>query len=357
MSEKDGKTEKPTSKRQNDAKKKGQIPKSQDLTSAISFAIFAFLLTQILSYTLEHSYTFFRNYFSRGFNYSTLENDMSHIGINLVIVFLLLVGPALILAFASAYVGNLLQVGFVFISESLKPSLDKLNPINNLKNIFGKEALFGLIKNIAKMTIVIFIVYSSIDEFIGPVLHLSNVGTERIFYIVVDLAKSVGLKIAMFLLVLGITDYAFQRYQHNTRLKMTKQEIKDEFKEMEGDPQIKQQRKQRHREMINGNIQDVADATVIITNPTHISIAIRYERNAEDDEVPIVLVKGADIMAAKIKEIAKEADIPMVENVPVARHLYKHVEAGQPIPMEMYQAVAEILALIFQLEESKKHKI
>lgn len=357
MSDKDGKTEKPTPKRQNDAKKKGQIPKSQDLTSAISFAIFAFLFTQILSYTLEHSYTFFRNYFSRGFSYATLENDMSHMGINLVVVFLLLVGPALILAFASAYVGNLLQVGFVFISESLKPSLDKLNPINNLKNIFGKEALFGLIKNIAKMTVVILIVYSSIEDFIDPILHLSNVGTEKIFYIVIDLAKSVGLKIAIFLVVLGIADYAFQRYQHNSRLKMTKQEIKDEFKEMEGDPQIKQQRKQRHREMINGNIRDVVDATVIITNPTHISIAIRYERDAENDEVPIVLVKGADIMAAKIKEIAKEADIPMVENVPVARHLYKHVEAGQPIPMEMYQAVAEILALIFQLEESKKHKI
>lgn len=357
MSDKDGKTEKATPKKLSDAKKKGQIPKSQDLSSAISFAVFAFLLTQILTYTLEFSYVFFRNYFSSGFNLTNIQNDISSLGINVVLFFLLLVGPALILAFFSAYIGNLVQVGFVFISESLKPSLDKLNPVSNLKNIFGKQALFGLLKNIAKMTVVIYIVYSSADTLIGPILHLSNVGTEKIFYIIIELARSVGLKISIFLVVIGIADYAFQRYQHTSQLKMTKQEIKDEYKMMEGDPQIKQQRKQMHHDMINGNIRDVADATVVITNPTHLAIAIRYARGGEEDEVPTVLVKGADIMAEKMKELAKEADIPMVENVPVARHLYKNVEAGQPIPMEMYQAVAEILALIFQLEESKKHKI
>lgn len=357
MSDKDGKTEKATPKRLSDAKKKGQIPKSQDLSSAISFALFAFLLTQILTYTLEFSFVFFKNYFSKGFNPANIQNDLSHLGVNVVIIFLLLVGPALVLAFASAYIGNLIQVGFVFISESLKPSLDKLNPISNLKNIFGKQALFGLVKNIAKMGVVIYIVYSSADMLIGPILHISNVGTEKIFYIMIELARSVGLKISIFLVVLGIADYVFQRYQHTSQLKMTKQEIKDEYKEMEGDPQIKQQRKQRHHEMMNGNIRDVSEATVVITNPTHLAIAIRYERGGTGDEVPMVLVKGADKRAEQMKEMAKEADIPMVENVPVARHLYKNAEAGQPIPMEMYQAVAEILALIFQLEESKKHKI
>lgn len=357
MSDKDGKTEKPTPKRLSDAKKKGQIPKSQDLSSAISFALFAFLLTQILTYTLEFSFVFFKKYFSSGFQTDSLQNDLTPFGLDLVVMFLILVGPALLLAFASAYIGNLVQVGFVFVSESLKPSLDKLNPVSNLKNIFGKQALFGLLKNIAKMTVVLFIVYSSFEELIGPILHLSNVGTERIFYIMVELARSVGLKISIFLVVLGIADYAFQRYQHTSQLKMTKQEIKDEHKEMEGDPQIKHQRKQRHIDMLNGNIQDVADATVVITNPTHIAIAIRYEQGGDGDEVPMILVKGADIMAEKIKELAKESEIPMVEDVPVARYLYKNGNAGEPIPMDMYQAVAEILALILQLEETKKHKI
>ena len=357
MSDKDGKTEKPTPKRLSDAKKKGQIPKSQDLSSAISFALFAFLLTQILTYTLEFSYAFFTNYYKAGFQTINLQNDLNPLGLELVLIFLLLAGPALILAFASAYIGNVIQVGFVFVSESLKPSLDKLNPVSNLKNIFGKQALVGLLKNIAKMTIVIYIVYSSLDEILGPILHLSNVGTEKIFYIIVELARSVGLKISIFLVVLGIADYAFQRYQHTSKLKMTKQEIKDEHKENEGDPQIKQQRKQRHIEMLNGNIQDVADATVVITNPTHIAIAIRYDRGEDSEEVPMILVKGADKMAEKMKELAKEKDIPMVENIPVARHIYKNANAGDPIPVDMYQAVAEILALIFQLEESKKHKI
>lgn len=356
MGEQDGKTEKPTPKRLSDAKKKGQIPKSQDLSSAISFAIFAFLLTQILTYTLEYSYVFFRNYFAAGFSVSNLENDLSALGINVILFFLILVGPALLLAFASGYIGNLIQVGFVFISESLKPSFDKMNPVSNLKNIFGKQALFGLLKNIVKMGAVIYIVYASVEEMIFPILNLSNVGTERIFYIVIELAREVGLNISIFLVAVGIADYAFQRYQHNNQLKMSKQEIIDEYKEMEGDPQIKQQRKQRHQEMISGNIRDVAEATVVITNPTHLAIAVRYNRD-EADEVPIILVKGADLMAEKIKELAKEADVPMVENVPVARHLYKHADAGDPIPVDMYQAVAEILALIFQLEESKKHKI
>lgn len=356
MGEQDGKTEKPTPKRLSDAKKKGQIPKSQDLSSAISFAIFAFLLTQILTYTLEYSYVFFRNYFAAGFSVSNLENDLSALGINVILFFLILVGPALLLAFVSGYIGNLIQVGFVFISESLKPSFDKMNPVSNLKNIFGKQALFGLLKNIVKMGAVIYIVYASVEEMIFPILNLSNVGTERIFYIVIELAREVGLNISIFLVAVGIADYAFQRYQHNNQLKMSKQEIIDEYKEMEGDPQIKQQRKQRHQEMISGNIRDVADATVVITNPTHLAIAVRYNRE-EADEVPIILVKGADLMAEKIKELAKEADVPMVENVPVARHLYKHADAGDPIPVDMYQAVAEILALIFQLEESKKHKI
>lgn len=357
MNEKDGKTEKATPKRLSDAKKKGQIPKSQDLSSAISFALFAFMLTQIFTYTLEHGYVFFRNYFAAGFNTVALENNMSALGSNAIVFFLILVGPALFLSFISGYLGNLIQVGFVFISENLKPSFKKMNPINNLKNIFGKQALFALLKNIMKMGIVLYIVYSSAQEFIQPVLRITNVETENIFYIVMDLARSIGIKLSLFLAVIGIADYAFQRYQHNNQLKMSKQEIKDEYKEMEGDPQIKQQRKQLHREMINGNIQDVAEATVVITNPTHIAVAVQYDRDEAADEVPIVLVKGADLMAGKIKELARENDIPMVENVSAARHLYKNVKAGDPIPVDMYQTVAEILALIFQLEERQKHKI
>lgn len=357
LQEQDGKTEKPTPKRLQDAKKKGQIPKSQDLSSGISFAVFAFLLTMILTYTLEYAFIFFKNFFSMNLSAIHIENDMSAIGTNAIIYFLILVGPALILAFFTGVIGNLIQVGFVFVTESLKPSFDKMNPVSNLKNIFGKQALFGLLKNLVKLTIIIYITYSAIEEAIYPILNLSSVGTENIFYIVVELARKIGVNISIFLIVLGIADYAYQRYEHTNKLKMSQQEIKDEHKDMEGDPQIKSQRKQRHQEMINGNIQDVSEATVVITNPTHLAIAVRYNQEDNQDEVPIVVVKGADLMAQKMRELARESDVPIIENIPVARNLYQTVEAGQPIPMDMYQAVAEILALIMQLEESRKDKI
>lgn len=358
LSDKDGKTEKPTSKRLSDARKKGQIPKSQDLSSALSFAIFAFLLTMILTYTLEYSFVFFKNFFTiKLVNIVNIEKNLNAIGMQAIMWFFILVSPALIIAFVSGLIGNLVQVGFILVPDSLKPSFDKMNPVTNIKNIFGKQALFGLLKNILKMTVVLYITYSSAKETLYSVISLSRVGTERLFYIVVELARAIGIKISIFLVVVGIADYVYQRYEHTNRLKMTKQEIKDEYKEMEGDPQVKGERKQRYHEMMSGSIQDVEDATVIITNPTHLAVAVRYQRGENQDEVPIVLVKGADHMAQKIKERAKEAEVPIIENKPVARALYKTAGVGDPIPMDMYQAVAEILALIFQLEESKKHKI
>lgn len=355
MSDKDGKTEKPTPKKLNDAKKKGQIPKSQDLSSAISFTIFAFLLTVLLSYTFENAYILFKNYFSSNLNLMNLDNELSALGLNSILLFALLVGPAVIIAFLSAYIGNLIQVGFIFVTESLKPDLKRMNPVSNLKNIFGKKALFGLAKNIAKMAAIMYIIYSSLDESVFPLLNLSSLGIEKTFFVFLDLLRSIVIKISIFLVVLGVADYFYQRYEHTNQLKMTKQEIKDEYKEMEGDPEIKGKRKQRHRELISGSIQSVQDASVIITNPTHLAIAIRYD--LDQDEVPIVLVKGADHMAKLIREKAKEHDVVIIENKPIARSLYKTTDAGEAIPFDMYQALAEILALIYQLEENKKGKI
>lgn len=355
MSEKDGKTEDPTPKKLSDAKKKGQIPKSQDLSSAISFTIFAFLLTILLSYTFQNGFVLFKNFFSLNLNTISLENELAPLGLKSIVYFLVLAGPALAIAFLSAYLGNLIQVGFIFVTEALKPSFNRLNPVTNLKNIFGKQAIFGLAKNLIKMGAITYIIYISLDEAIFPLLKLSNLGLEKTFLVVLDLLRSIVIKISIFLVVLGVADYFYQRYEHKNQLKMTKQEIIDEHKEMEGDPQIKAQRKQRHRDLINGNMRDVADASVVITNPTHLAIAIRYDW--DEDEVPMVLVKGADYMAELIREEARTHDIPMIENVPLARALYKSADAGEPIPADLYQAVAEILALIYQLEENKKGKI
>lgn len=355
MSEKDGKTEDPTPKKISDAKKKGQVPKSQDLSSAISFTIFAFLLTVLLTYTFKNGFVFFKNFFSSNLNSIHLENEMSSLGLNGILYFSILAGPALAIAFLSAFLGNLVQVGFMFVTESLKPSLDRLNPVSNLKNIFGKQAVVGLAKNLLKMGAIIYIIYISLEDAIYPIFNLSNVGIEQTFFVIISLLQSIVIKVSIFLVILGVADFFYQRYEHTNKLKMTKQEIIDEHKEMEGDPQIKAQRKQRHRDIISGNMSDVQEAAVVITNPTHLAIAVRYD--LDKDEVPIVLVKGADHMAKLIREEAEEYDVPMIQNIPIARSLYKSTEAGDPIPADMYQAVAEILALIYQLEESQKGKI
>lgn len=355
MQDKDGKTEKPTPKRLRDARKEGQIPKSQDLSSAISFTIFAFLLTYIFTYALQYGLVVFKNLLSFNVQSLQLENNISQLGIHALLYFLILVGPALLLAFLTGVIGNLIQVGFLFVTESLKPSFDRLNPVSNLKNMFGKRALFELVKNILKLGIVIYIAYTSVSAVIYSLLNLSSFGTQKIFFVLIELMREVGLKISIFLVVVGIADYVYQRYEHHQNLKMSQQELKDEFKEMEGDPKLKQERKQRHRDMISGNMQDVPDATVVITNPTHYAIAIRYDQEKED-VVPMVLVKGADHMAQKIKELAKEHDVPMVENRELAQSLYKHAEVGDPIPMDLYQAIAEILAIVLQMDERKKIK-
>jgi flagellar biosynthesis protein FlhB len=168
-----------------------------------------------------------------------------------------------------------------------------------------------------------------------------------------DLIYSLVIRIAFVLGVLAITDYAYQRYDFKTNLRMTKNEIKEEMKQMEGDPQIKSQRKQKQRQMAMSRMMaDVPEATVILTNPTHLSIALRYDEDREG--VPIVAAKGADILAFKIREIAKEHEVPIIENKPLARTLYKRSEVGDEVPADLYQAVAEILAIVYRMN-SKKH--
>lgn len=353
--DKDGKTEKPTPKRLQDARKKGQVAKSQDLSSALSFGTFALALTALSMYVFQRAYVLMRNMLGGGFDVEGIENNLSALGSEAVLWFLILAAPFLVIAFFTGLIGNMVQVGFLFTSEPLKPSLNKINPINGFKNIFGKKAVFGLGKNLAKLMIVVGFTLYTIIQSVTMIMNAGRVGTENLFPLMMELVTSLAFRLSLFMAVLGIGDYVYQRYTHKKELMMSMQEIKDEHKTMEGDPQIKSQRKARYRELMSGRISDVDEATVVVTNPTHIAIAIRFERGSDD--VPIVVAKGADLMAQRMKERAKENDVPLFENKPVARALYKEAEVGDVIPNEMYQAIAEILALVFQMEERKKQKI
>lgn len=353
--DKDGKTEKPTPKKLSEARKKGQVPKSQDLSSAISFGFFALTLSALATYVLQRSYAFMIESLRFGSDPNRVLHELPAIGMRAVIWFLVLAAPFLGIAFFTGVVGNMVQVGFLFTKDSLKPSFSKMNPISGFKNIFGKKALFGLVKNLMKLFIVVgFTVYKLYQSAV-VILNAGRVGTLAIFPLMIELVSQLAFQLAAFLAILGVVDYFYQRYDHKKNLMMSMQEIKDEYKEMEGDPQVKSQRKALYRDMLSGNINDVGEATVLITNPTHFAIAIRYDK--DKDQVPIVLVKGQDFVALKMRELAKEQNVPIIENKPLARALYKQVEPNDPIPTELYQAIAEILALIFQAEQNKKYKI
>lgn len=355
MAEKDGKTEKPTPKKLRDARKKGQVPKSQDLSSALSFGIFALAFTGLATYVFQRAFVFLQNMLKNGFDVQNIHNELGNIGSKAILYFLILSAPFLIIAFLTAIFGNLAQVGFMLTADPIKPSLKKLNPISGFKNIFGKKAAFGLFKNLAKLFIVVgFTLYTLYHSGL-MIMNSGSIGSANIFPLMIDLVSRLAFNLAIFLAVLGVADFVFQRYSHNKELMMSMQEIKDEYKEMEGDPQIKSQRKARYRELLSGKISDVDDATVLITNPTHFAIAIRYDQKT--DEVPIMLAKGQDLMALRMKDRAAEKAVPMIENRPLARALYKDVDPGDPVPIELYQAIAEILALVFQAEKRKKTKI
>jgi flagellar biosynthesis protein FlhB len=268
---------------------------------------------------------------------------------------MVLAGPFLVIAFVAAFVSTIVQTGFLFSVEPIKFKLSKINPISGFKNMFSKKTVFTLFKNVAKLTLVFWMAYKTLETSVYLILNSSNVGTEKLFFLMSDLVMELATQLGVLLLILGLIDYIYQVYDYRKNLKMSKQELKDEYKESEGDPQIKSQRRQRYRQLSKGGLQDVETATAIITNPTHLAIAIRYEKGK--DEVPIIVAKGADHQAAKIRELAKALDIPIIENKPVARAMYKAVEIGQPVPMDLYQAIAEILALVYQTEEMNKYKI
>lgn len=353
--DKDGKTEKPSPKKLSDARKKGQVPKSQDLSSAISFGLFTLGFSALATYVIQRGYVFIQESLRFSSDPASAVHELPAIGMRAVIWFLVLAAPFLAIAFFTGVVGNMIQVGFLSTTEPLKPSLSKINPVSGFKNIFGKKALFGLLKNLAKLGIVVGFTLHTISQSSVIILNAGNVGIMNILPLMVEIVGSLTIQLAVFLAVLGVADYAYQRYDHKKNLMMSMQEIKDEYKEMEGDPQVKSQRKAMYKDMLSGNISDVSDATVLLVNPTHFAIAIRYD--ASKDQVPVVLVKGQDFMALKMREIAGEASVPIIENKPLARALYKQVEPMDAIPPDMYQAIAEILALVLQAEENKKNKI
>lgn len=348
------KTEEPTVKKKRDARKKGNIAKSKEVTTAITLLAMLIIIFTMSDYVILEIKNFMINLLSSSFTMNFEGGVMlKTLGGKILLSFMKIFLPIGFIIMIFGVIGNLVQSGMLFTGEGLKPQFSKLNPINGFKNMFSLKALGTLVKSIAIIGVLLYIGYSFMNKNFEGIMKSADIYLPYLLDTIIELIKSLLGKICLAVVVIAIVDYAYQRFTHNKELKMTKQEVKEEYKQMEGDPQVKGKIKQKQREISSRRmIQAVPSATVIVTNPTHISIAIKYEKGI--DSTPIVVAKGADIVAFKIREVAKEHDIPIIENKPLARLIYKEVEIDKEIPEEMYQAVAEVLVAVYKIKNKYK---
>lgn len=347
------KTESATPKKRQDARKKGQVAKSMELPSAF-ILLFSFASFMMLGgFYKERFYRLFVDTFH---DYMLMELSIPNVtamAAQFTMEMLILLGPIFLITFVIAFAANYIQIGFLFTGEPLKMKFNKINPIEGAKRIFGMRAVVDFLKSMLKLTIIGIIVYLTLWGEKENIMGLAHVPLESIFAYVAGLTLQLGLKIGGTLIVLAVFDYLYQKYEHEKNLKMSKQDIKDEYKSTEGDPHIKGKIKERQRKMaMQRMMQEVPKADVVITNPTHYAVALKYETGKM--EAPLVLAKGTDYIALKIKEIAKANRIVTMENRPLARALHDQVEIGQTIPPDLFQAVAEVLAYVYKLKNRTK---
>ena len=272
---------------------------------------------------------------------------------NIIIQWMLIVLPFFAFGFIIALLVSIVQVGWKVSTKPMKPELSKFNPINGFKRMFSKDSVFELVKSIIKIGLIGYMAYASIRDHQNELFILYDLELKQAVALVGSLVIDVGFRISLVYMIVGIADFVYQKHKFNEDMKMTKQEVKDEFKNTEGDPQIKGRQRRKMQEVSQKRMmQDVPKADVVITNPTHFAVALRYD--TKESTAPVVVAKGADFVAQKIKEIARDNQIEIVENKPLARMIYHNVDVGAEIPPELYQAVAEVLAYVYRLKNPQE---
>ena len=343
------KTEDATPKRKKDARDKGNLAKSTDFSavfmlgmSTVALALFGFtalerageLVTEALDWSL------------RGDPVDPGEamNLIPQAGLSYV----RMTAPVIAIIFAAALVSQLMQVGLLLAPKVLQPSLSKISPMKGAKRIFGLSGVFKAGLDILKVVVVVGVSIIAINLYKERVAVLPHLDLMQAVKSIADMMLWITIKLLAVLLLIGLLDLWYQRWKHTRDLRMSKQEVKDERRSADGDPKVKQKRMQMAQQIAMQRIgASVPKADVIVTNPEHYSIAIRYDQ--ETMAAPIVVAKGVDALAFRIRQIALMHDIPIVERPPLARGLYREVEIGHPIPVDFYEAVAEVLAYVYRL--------
>lgn len=347
------KTERATPKKRQESREKGQVAKSADLPAAF-ILLFVFLSFIMLGeFFYERIMQLFGLIFEQKLAMEISAGNVMTLFTDIMWQSFILLAPIFAIAFVVAILGTYVQIGFLFTGDPLKLKLEKLNPINGFKQIFSMRSVVEFVKNILKLCVIGLIVYLNLWSERDHIMQLARVPLESMFSFTADLTITLGLEIGGLLVVLAVFDFLYQRYEHEKSMRMSKQDIKEEYKKTEGDPLIKGKIRERQRRMaLQRMMQEVPKADVVITNPTHFAIALKYD--SSNMEAPTVIAKGMDYVALRIKEVAKENGVITMENKPLARALYDRSEIGETIPADLFQAVAEVLAYVYKLRGKGK---
>lgn len=351
------KTEPATAKKLTDARKEGQVAKSKEINNA--FCLLGLFI--VLKVSIGSLGTKFLESFSQVYNkiptvVGYQENSLgihvfSQIINNVLVIILQMLAPIFIIGVIISIVTDLIQVRWKPTTKPLQPKLSKFNPISGLKKIISARSIFELVKSILKIVIICYVAFSTLKDKREIIFRLYDIPLNLAISYIGDIIINLGIKISSVYMIVGAIDYFYQKHKFSEDMKMTKQEVKDEYKNAEGNPEIKGKiRSKMHEASRRRMMQSLPNADVVITNPTHFAVAIQYD--AEKLKAPVVVAKGEDYLAQKIKDSAKEYHIEIVENKPLARMLYYNVDVGTEIPPELYQAVAEVLAYVYSLKNS-----
>lgn len=341
------KTEPATPKKRQETRRKGQVAKSSELPGALIMLGGFGLLAAYGAFMGEGVSRMFAAAFQEYMLWDVTNQNVASLFSQLMRQGLLLLAPVFGIGLLMALLANYTQVGFLFTLEPLKLKLEKINPIQGFKQIFSVRSLVEFLKSMLKVLLIGCIAFFILLGEIDTILILASIPVEAMFSYMASLTLRLGLFAGGALFILAIFDYMYQKWEHEKKIRMSKQDIKDEYKKTEGDPLIKSKIREKQRRMaMQRMMQEVPKADVVITNPTHYAVAIKYD-GAEMD-APRVIAKGADYVALRMKQVAKESNVPMMENKPLARALYARVEIGDSIPQELFQAVAEVLAFVYK---------
>ncbi len=350
----DSKTEKATPKKRRDERKKGNVFQSKDIITVFSILAIFFALKLLFPFI----YNYIKNFLIKYISYTNTQTELTTDFImdmlkESILALFITAGPIMLIAMFVGVVASGVQTKFIMSKDSIKPKFSRMSIGKGIKRLFSMRSAVELIKSIIKVTLIIVVLYTYYVDIAHEFPKLMSMGVEASILYIFDAIMDIVIKIVLVFGIVSFFDYLYQWWDYEKNLKMSKQEIKEEYKHTEGDPQVKGKIKEKQRQMSTRRMmQAVPTADVIIRNPTHFAVALKYD--LEKDMAPIVVAKGQDHNALKIIEIAKANNIPMTENKPLARALYEIVEPNRPIPPEFYAVLAEVMAWVYSIKQKSQ---